>query len=54
MRRPKKTAQMEIQNKHEDKIDTIEDRLIAHGYMQEPKRNKSKTKGRMAKSRRKE
>ena len=27
---PKKTAQMDMQNKHEDKINTIEDTLIAH------------------------
>ena len=54
IRLPKKTAQVDMQNKHEDKIDTFEDMLIAHGYMQEPKRNKRKTKGRKAKSRRKE
>ena len=54
IRLPKKTVQVDIQNKHEDKIDTIKDTLIPHGYMQEPKQNKRKKKGRKTKSRRTE
>ena len=37
---PKRSTQWEMQDRHADQIETIQDTLIAHGYMPAPKRSK--------------
>ena len=52
---PKRTTQVEMQTRHEDKIYAIEDTLITHDYMPATKRKKKgRKKSRKTQGRRKE
>ena len=49
VRMPQKVEQKDKQYKQEDKIGNIEETLVAHGYMKEPKKKNKKARGRMVK-----
>ena len=52
---PKRATQMEMQDRQADQIETIQDTLIAHGYMPTPKHTKkNRKKARKSQGRRQE